>query len=55
MAEEVCPDKKDALDAVRLYTATMTRQIKDWRNNMYDQLIENASKFMFFALAVDES
>lgn len=53
MAEEVCPDKKDALNVVSLSATTMTRRIEDLGDNVYDQL--KASEFEFFALAMDES
>uniref|UniRef100_A0A9J8AS26 SPIN-DOC-like zinc-finger domain-containing protein n=1 Tax=Cyprinus carpio carpio TaxID=630221 RepID=A0A9J8AS26_CYPCA len=55
VAEEVCPDKKDALNAVSLSATTMTRRIEDLGDNVYDQLNKKASEFEFFALAMDES
>ncbi|XP_073332529.1 general transcription factor II-I repeat domain-containing protein 2-like [Pagrus major] len=55
VAEEVCPDNKDALNAVSLSANTMTRRTEDLGDNVYDQLHEKASEFDFFALAIDES
>lgn len=55
VAEEVCPDKNDAFNAVSLSAQTMTRRIEDMGGNVFDQLREKASEFKFFALAMDES
>lgn len=38
VAEEVCPDKKDALNVVSLSAPTMTRRIEDLGDNVYDQM-----------------
>ncbi len=55
VAEEVCPDKKDVLNAVSLSASTITRRIEEMGENVYAQLQEKVKEFDFFALALDES
>ncbi|KAI7795426.1 putative general transcription factor II-I repeat domain-containing protein 2-like, partial [Triplophysa rosa] len=55
VAEEVCPDKKDVLNAVSLSASTVTRRIEEMGDNVYAQLQEKVKEFEFFALALDES
>ncbi|KAK0133629.1 General transcription factor II-I repeat domain-containing protein 2 [Merluccius polli] len=55
VAEEVCPDKREALNGVSLSAPTMTRRVEELGDNVYEQLNEKASQFKFFALAMDES
>lgn len=55
VAEEVCPDKKDVLNAVSLSASTITRRIEEMGNNVYAQLQEKVKEFIYFALALDES
>ncbi|KAI7800105.1 general transcription factor II-I repeat domain-containing protein 2-like, partial [Triplophysa rosa] len=40
VAEEVCPDKKDVLNAVSLSASTVTRRIEEMGDNVYAQLQE---------------
>ncbi len=55
VAEEVCPDKKDVLNAVSLSASTITRRIEEMGDNVYAQLQEKVKEFELFALALDES
>ena len=55
VAEEVCPDRKDALNAVSLSASTITRRIEEMGHNVHVQLKERAKDFECFALAMDES
>ena len=54
-AEEVCPDKKDVLNAVSLSASTVTRRIEEMGDNVHAQLKEKAKDFVYFSLALDES
>ncbi len=47
---EVCPDKKDVLNAVNLSASTITRRIEE----MGDKLQEKVKEFKLFVLALDE-
>ena len=52
---EVCLDKKDALNTVSLSASTVTRQIEEMGHNVHVQLKGKAKDFECFALAMDES
>lgn len=54
-AEEVCPDKKDVLNAVSLSASTVTRRIEEMGDNVHAKLKEKAKDFVYFSLALDES
>ena len=45
VAEEVCPDRKDALNAVSLSASTITRRIEEMGHNVHVQLKERAKDY----------
>ncbi|XP_064881846.1 general transcription factor II-I repeat domain-containing protein 2-like [Oncorhynchus nerka] len=55
VAEEVCPEKKDAFNAVSLSASTITRRVEEIVSNVYAQLQQKTKEFDFFSLALDES
>ncbi|XP_023265197.1 general transcription factor II-I repeat domain-containing protein 2-like [Seriola lalandi dorsalis] len=55
VAEEVCPERKDVLNAVSLSASTITRCIEELGGNVHAQLQQKTKEFDFFSLALDES
>lgn len=55
VVEEVCPEKKDVLNAVSLSASTITRRMEELGGNVYAQLQQKTKEFDFFSLALDES
>ena len=54
-AEWACPEKKYLIEQTSLSRFTVGRRTDDLSSHLEDILVENASKFLYYSLAVDKS
>lgn len=55
VVEILCPEKKTDFSKISLSRQTITRRVDDIGKHIEDNLKNRASKFIFYALALDES
>ncbi|KAL3874912.1 hypothetical protein ACJMK2_037864 [Sinanodonta woodiana] len=55
VVEELCPEKKSAIETVSLSRMTITRQVEDLGSDLLLQLKTKAGQFEMFSIATDES
>ncbi|CAN8033066.1 unnamed protein product, partial [Ixodes persulcatus] len=55
VADDLCPDKKNAFKELSLSARTVTRRIEDMGEQSLSILKDRARAFQYFSLALDES
>lgn len=54
IADEVYPDKVDAIASISIFASTINRRIEDLGQNLFSQLKEKARSFTTFSLASND-
>ncbi|PVD27787.1 hypothetical protein C0Q70_12960 [Pomacea canaliculata] len=55
VVEELCPEKKNAFEAVSLSRTTIARRVEDMGKHLQSKLRDKAARFEMFSIAADES
>ncbi|PVD22950.1 hypothetical protein C0Q70_16210 [Pomacea canaliculata] len=55
VVEELCPEKKNAVEAVSLSRTTIARRVEDMGKHLQSKLRDKAARFEMFSIAADES
>lgn len=53
--DEICPEKKQAIENISLSRMTVQRRISDISSDLFEQLRQKATKIKYFSIAIDES